>query len=341
VSVLTRVNKHGDFIKGQGIDLIPVNIDRSGFNVFADINYIIKIVSIYKLNKPDIVHHVALKPILYGTLAAILTNVRAIINAPVGLGYVFNSKQLKAFFIRPFVYLAYFFLLNPKHSLVIFENPDNLAFMAKLKMVKPKSARVIRGAGVSLLSFRPCEESSGLPVIVLAARMLWDKGIGEFVEAARLLIRQAIECRFVLVGESDTRNPEHIPCQQLKDWEQEGIIEWWGYQADMPSIFQKASVVCLPSYAEGLPKVLIEAAASARAIVTTNIPGCREVVSDGVNGFLVPVGDSVALASALKKLILDRQLRKQMGQAGRSRVEREFSDEIVSAQTLNVYHEML
>ncbi|MDD5114888.1 MAG: glycosyltransferase family 4 protein [Methylobacter sp.] len=339
VSVLTRVNKHGQAILDNGINLIPLEFERSKINPLREISLIKGLVSLYRRERPDIVHHVALKPILYGSLAAKIAGILAIVNAPVGMGYVFSSNQLKARLLKPLVLLAYRLLLNPFNSVAVFENPDDLTYFEKLGIVK--YSRLIRGAGVNTLQFGSSNEPNEVPVVLLAARMLWDKGVGEFVEAAKILQQQSISARFVLVGAPDKENPESINQPQLLEWQDAGIIEWWGQHEDMPQIFAQAHIVCLPSYREGLPKVLIEAAACGRPIVATDVPGCREIVRHNENGLLVPAKDPQALAVALNRLLNDAELRESMGKRGRAMVEAEFSTEYVVEQTLQLYKELL
>ncbi|MDD2802043.1 MAG: glycosyltransferase family 4 protein [Methylococcales bacterium] len=339
VSVLTRVNKHGQAILDNGINLIPLEFERSKINPLREISLIKGLVSLYRRERPDIVHHVALKPILYGSLVAKIVGIHAIVNAPVGMGYVFSSKQLKARLLRPLVLLAYRLLLNPFNSVAVFENPDDLTYFEKLGIVK--YSRLIRGAGVNTLQFGSSNEPNEVPVVLLAARMLWDKGVGEFVEAAKILQQQSISARFVLVGAPDKENPESINQSQLLEWQDAGFIEWWGQHEDMPQIFAQAHIVCLPSYREGLPKVLIEAAACGRPIVATDVPGCREIVRHNENGLLVPAKDPQALAVALNRLLNDAALRESMGKRGRAMVEAEFSTEYVVEQTLQLYKELL
>ena len=174
--------------------------------------------------------------------------------------------------------------------------------------------------------------------MILASRLLWDKGVGEFVDAARQLKQQGVSARFVLVGEGDSENPAAIPDHQLQAWHEQGAVEWWGRREDMPKVLAGSHIVCLPSaYGEGVPKVLIEAAACGRPIVTTDAPGCREIVENGLNGFLVPLHDATAVAEVLKKLIDSPQLRRTMGMRGRELVEREFSLDKVNNETLSLY----
>lgn len=341
VTVICRVHAHADAIVKRGIEVIPIALARTGMHPGDELRTLVELLRIYRRERPDIVHHVAVKPILYGTLAARLAGVRTIVNAPVGLGYVFSSRTLKARLLRPFVLAAYRLSMNPRGGATIFENPDDLAYFAGLGVVDAKRCRLIRGAGVDMGRFCPSPEPEGLPLVVLASRLLWDKGVGEFVEAACLLRSQGVQARFVLVGEPDQANPAAVPPAQLAAWRDEGVVECWGRREDMPEVFAGADVVCLPSYREGLPKVLVEAAACGRPIVTTDTPGCREIVRDGENGLLVPVKSVELLAAALRRLIENPDLRLEMGQRGREMAVAGFSVERVNAETLDLYRALL
>jgi glycosyltransferase involved in cell wall biosynthesis len=341
VGVITRVRAHGDVIRSAGLRLIPLDLRRRGKNPLRELAVIRRLVRIYRTERPQLVHHFALKPIVYGTIAARLAGVRMIVNAPVGMGYAFSSRELKARLIRPLVILSYRWLMNPPRSRVVLENPDDERLLIKLRIVNAKHTSVIRGAGVDLQRFAVSSEPIGGVLVVLAARMLWDKGVGEFVEAARMLRAAGISARFVLVGDADPANPAAIPESQLRTWQATGIVEWWGHRDDMPRVLSQANIVCLPSYREGLPKVLIEAAACGRALVAADVPGCREIVRNGENGLLVPARDAQALAEALKQLILGASERQRMGQRSREIVAAEFSIEKVTHETLALYQSML
>jgi glycosyltransferase involved in cell wall biosynthesis len=341
VVVVTRVNKHAELIRSHGLQLIHIDISRRSRNPIVELSVIRRLTSIYLEQKPDIVHHVALKPVLYGAIAARIAAVPAVISALAGLGFLFVSKHKKAMILRPLVEVAFRMLLNRRTTRVILQNPDDMALLIKRKILSPERAVLIRGSGVDTTQFKAVSEPDGLPLVVLASRMLWDKGVEDFVKAAQQLKREGVAAKFVLIGDGDPDNPASISHDQLEAWQQEGSVEWWGRQSDMPSIFANTHITCLPSaYGEGVPKVLIEAAACGRPIVTTDTPGCREIVIDGKNGFLVPIKDVNSLAVALRQLIQDQALRKKMGTLGREIVEREFSIEHVVAQTLNLYSQV-
>ena len=225
---------------------------------------------------------------------------------------------------------------------VIFQNPDDQELFSRNGLVNRKQVTLIPSSGVDIEKFSPSPEPAGEPLVILPARMLWAKGVNEFVLAAGILRLAGVQARFALIGDTDPGNPEAVPVDQLEKWRKEGIIEWWGWQEDMPMLYRQAHIVCLPSYyREGTPKSLIESAACGRPIVTTDRPGCREVVRHQQNGLLVPVRDSRALAEALKTLIGDAALRKRMGKKGRELAVAEFSLERVIGQTIVVYEKAL
>lgn len=341
VVVVTRVNQHAELIRSHGLKLIHFELSRRSRNPFIEFGMIWRLLRIYREEQPDIVHHVALKPVLYGSIAARLTGVPAVVNALAGLGFLFISKHFQARVIRLLVESAFRLLFNDPNVRVIFQNPDDMALLTSRGVLVINQGVLIRGSGVCTSQFNVTPEVYGLPLVVLASRMLWDKGIAEFVEAVRQLRGQGVAARFVLVGEGDPDNPASISHKQLSQWQKEGIIEWWGQRDDMPHVFAQSHIVCLPSYREGLPKVLVEAAACGRPIIATDVPGCREIVQDGENGLLVPAKDFYELANALRQLIDNPSLRIVMGKRGREIVESKFSIEHVVTQTLTLYKELI
>jgi len=337
VSVITRVKKLGDEIKKSGIKVIPLTLSRRGKNVFKELNVLWQLIKIYKNEKPDIVHHVALKPVLYGSAIAHLLKVPYVVNALPGLGILFSSLDYKYKFIRPLVLFLIRVFGNRKNCRMILQNPDDVELIRRKAMADSRIC-LIRGSGVDTNKYQMKKEVSGDIMVILASRLLWEKGVGEFVSAAKQINKKNIAVRFVLVGRSDYHNPSSIPEKQLKEWHEQGIVEWWGLRSKMENIFTQSHIVCLPTmYREGVPKVLIEAASCGKPIITTDSPGCREIVQDGINGILVPTKDSKALEKAILKLVKSPNLRETMGKKGRDLVLREFSLEIVNKETLSVY----
>jgi glycosyltransferase involved in cell wall biosynthesis len=329
-------------IQKHRLQFHTISLHRSNVRPWKEIRTIDSLIRLYRDLQPDLVHHVTIKPVLYGGLAARLTKVPAVVHAIPGLGHVFMNKGMPARLLRFAVKRIYRMAFGHPHMKVIFQNPDDQILLERAQLVKLSDAVLIRGSGVDMNIFTPQPEPEGVPMVILAARMLWAKGIGEFVDAARLLREQKVAARFVLVGESDPGNPSAVPVWQLEQWHDSGVVEWWGACTDMPRVFAEAHVVCLPSYyPEGVPKVLIEAAACGRPIVTTDVPGCREVVRHEENGLLVPTRDPVALAAALRRLILSPALREFLGRRGREIAVAEFGLEKVIAETLAVYGDLL
>ena len=342
VLIATRINLHKDHIEKEGFKLIPINLKRSSKNIIKEIFSILEIVQIYRKEKPDIVHHVAVKPVLYGSLAARIAGIPGVANALAGLGFIFVVQGWKAKVLRRLVVFAYHSAFSARNTIGIFQNPEDLKLFVDAKVVKNEKTVLIRGSGVDTSRFIHLPEPAGNPTIVLASRMLWNKGVEEFLEAAKILIKDGVKCRMVLVGNPDSENPASIPKKTLRCWHSEGIVEWRGHREDMPEVFAQSNIVVLPTtYGEGVPKVLIEAASCGRAIVATDVPGCREIVRHNKNGLLIPPHDSKALADAIKKLIENPKLRAKMGARGREIVEAEFSDELVVKQTMDVYARLI
>lgn len=338
VTIATRVSAFKEKIEREGFKLIPIKLERKSKNIFKEMIDFLEILKIYRREQPTLVHHVAMKPVLYGSWAARMMNVPAIVNAIAGLGFVFLAKGRKSILIKKMVGLAYRSAFSRDNTIGIFQNPQDLNLFTQSRIVKPEKTILIRGAGVDITRYGYAEEkNNGVPLVVLASRMLWDKGIGEFVKAARMVNQNGKQSRFVLVGDPDPENPMTITEKVLKKWHASGVVEWWGHREDIPDIFSNSNIVALPSYREGLPKVLLEAASCGRALLATDVPGCREIVRHNENGLLVPPYNSEKLAEALMVLIHDNALRMKMGKTGREIVEREFSEDIVAKETMSIY----
>jgi glycosyltransferase involved in cell wall biosynthesis len=322
-------------LQAAGFRWIPVQMSGKGMDLFEELKTLLKIRDIYHNEKPDLVHHFTIKCVLYGSIAARWSKVRAVVNAVPGLGYVFNAPGWRGVLMRLMVRLLYRFAL--RDTQVIFQNREDREIFIQSRLIKAESTHLIPGSGVNLNKFVPAPEPPGMPVVMFAARMLWDKGIGDFVEAARILKAENSQASFVLVGDTYTDNPSAVPPQQLTAWSNERVVEWWGWHDDMERILTQSSIVCLPTYHEGAPRVLIEAAASGRPIVATNIAGCREIVDEGINGLTVPPKNPRMLAQALHSLIHDPNERSRMGREGRRIAETRFSDESIAMRTFEVY----
>lgn len=328
-------------IVAEGLRFVPLRLQRRSIAPHRELTSMGELFQLYRRERPDLVHHVTIKPVLYGSIAAKAARVPLVINAIPGLGYMFLGEGWHGRLRQQMVLAAYRMALSGERTRVIFQNPDDRALFVSQHVVPMDRTVLIRGSGVDISRFAPSPEQVGLPIVLLASRLLWDKGVGELVEASRYLKKDGVACRVVLVGVPDTGNPKAIPVSLLERWQSEGIIEWWGLRNDMPEVLKAASIVVLPSYREGIPKILLEAAAAGRPVVTTDTPGCREIVRHGENGLLVPPYDSKALAQALHRLLQDSMLRIQMGMRGRTIATSEFSEAQVIKETLSVYSELL
>jgi len=342
VVVATRVQDHRHEIERQGFTLVLLDFPRRLSNPWRELSTLIAIVRLYRAERPDIVHHVAMKPVVLGSVAAFMTGVPRVINALAGLGYVFAAKSAKARILRFLNGLAFRLLLNRPASRVIVQNPDDRDTLIGAGIVLPEQMVLIKGSGVDIARFTPAPEPEGRLRLAFVSRMLWPKGAGVLVEAARLLKARGVAIDIVLAGLPDAANPASVSEAELKAWHQEGAVEWIGFADDVPALLAGCHIVALPSfYGEGVPKCLLEAAASARPIVAADGPGLREIVDDGVNGILVPPRDAGALADAIERLANDATLRRDMGQAGRRIAEGAFAEEIVVRKTLDLYRRML
>lgn len=343
VLVATRLGEKADAIVREGF--VPIALKRmrrSGRNPFREVASIAELVTLYRSYRPSIVHHVAMKPVLYGSIAARLAGVAAIVNNVAGLGFVFSSKAIYAQTLRCLIAPLLRYALRQRRALTIVQNRDDAQVLTDDITVAPEKIRLVKGSGVDLAQFSQIRRESSPPIVLLASRMIKEKGVEDFVRAAAQLRKKNAAARFVLAGAPDSENPHSIPEAVLRQYHDDGLVEWWGHRDNIPEIIRAAAIVCLPTtYGEGIPKTLIEAAAGECPIVTYDVPGCREIVADGVNGMLVPAGDVGRLVEAIAQLLADPGQRRRMGAQGRRLVQAEFSQEIVVAQTLAIYSELL
>jgi len=335
VAVATRFSSHRRAIEDAGLRAMVFEMNRRGLNPFALLREALALAGILRRERPDVVHLVALRPVVVGGLAARVAGIRRIVSAVTGMGFLFTDGG-RLPWVRKAVQKLLPWLLS--RGLTIVQNDEDGRQLAGFGLPAGR-LRLIPGAGVDTTRFAPSGTTGTIPVVMLASRLLWDKGVGEFVAAARLL--RGRSARFVLVGALDGDNPASIPDADLQQWVAEGAVEWWGHSEDMAATLAQADMVCLPSYREGLPKVLLEAMACGKACVATDAPGCRDAVRHEDNGLLVPARDAAALAAAIGRLLDHPEARQRMGARGRQRAVAEFSQERVIEATLAVYREVL
>jgi glycosyltransferase involved in cell wall biosynthesis len=345
VHIATTLTDKITVLQGHGLVVHSLSLDRSGTGLWTATHEFWQIYRVCKDVNPDVVHLVTIKPVLFGGLAARLAGVPAVVAAISGLGFVFVAKGVKATIRRWLVGTLYRLALGHHNLRVIFQNPDDLAYLARLAHLSEQKVTIIRGSGTDLTQFRVMPFSTDVPVVLLAARLLVDKGIREFVQSAQILRQRGLsaqDARFVIVGKPDPGNPASLRPDELAQWAEEGVVELWGHRTDMPRVMEAAHVIVLPSYyGEGLPKVLIEAAACGRAIITTDHPGCRDSIEPNKTGLLVPIKNSLALADAIEYLIKNTNELKRMGVSGRALAEKEFAIEKIVTEHMKIYRKLL
>ena len=338
VHVATRVQADGPAIEALGFTLHPLQWRRGSTNPFDRLRLIGDVRRLYRALKPDLVHHVALEPSVIGLLAALGLGIRTL-NAMAGLGFVFTSRTPKArvagFIVRGLLR----FLLTRRNAAVLVQNEDDRAAIAALG-VGPDCVFLIAGSGVDADQLTPLREPAGPITAAFVGRLLDDKGVRSLVAAQEMLTRRGRPVRLLLAGDPDPANPGSIPPDEIASWKQREGVEVLGHVADIQTVWARAHIAVLPSRREGLPKSLLEAAACGRAIVATDVPGCRVIARDGVNALLVPPDDPAALADAIDVLARDAVLRQTFALASRELVEDEFSSALIGRETVALYDKL-
>tara|TARA_B100001250_G_C19778088_1_gene780534 strand:+ start:524 stop:1615 length:1092 start_codon:yes stop_codon:yes gene_type:complete len=338
VHIAAKTTNYGDMIRSYGITTHSLDIDRTNISLISLFKTFISIKNVIKKLRPSIVHFVSIKPVILGGISTHLMREKpAIVSSISGLGYIFVSEGLKANFRRYLVSILYRIALYHKKIVVIFQNNNDLSKVKRMSGISSKDVQLIAGSGVDLNKFSITDFPKGVPIVLFPARLVISKGIHEFVNAAKLLKGSA---RFVISGQLDYESADSITLSLLEEWTKERLVEYWGFSNDMSETIGKSSIVALPSYREGLPKVLCEAAACGRPIVTTNVPGCRDAILSEETGILVPVKDSILLAKAIKKLIVETELAYEMGKKGRLLAESKFDIKQVTNIHLDIYNKM-
>lgn len=343
VLLLSPPGRHGPRLRRLGLDWRAIPMDRRSLRPSNEGRVLLHLVRLFREERPHLIHGFTIKCAVYGSLAARLAGVPARVNAITGLGYVFTSSDLRARALRPWVRMMLKLALSGANARLILQNPDDAAMIEQYALADRCSVRLIPGSGVDCQRFKPRQDArqEGRTRVLFPSRLLWDKGAAEFIDAARILRQEGRGIEFLVAGAPDPGNPAAVPERTINDWAKQGLVQWLGHVEDMPNLLASTDIAVLPSYREGLPKSLIEAAACGLALVTTDVPGCREVVSDGVDGLLVPARDSKRLAAAIARLHDDPKLARMLGSAARRKALRLFDERIVVDATIGVYEELL
>lgn len=345
VVMLSPPGEFGNRFRDHGIRWRTLPMRRESLNPLRELWTLGHLVRLLLAERPQLLHNFTVKCAVYGGIAAGIARVPAVVHAVAGMGFVFASNRLKARLLRPLVRGLMRIALGGKRSRVILQNPDDAMTMVESRLVQGRSIRLIRGSGVDVRRFSPGKARDGSrPMrVLLASRLVREKGVGEFAEAARLLRTQPRDIEFLLAGMPDTGNPGSISRDEVEAWQREGRLQWLGHVDDMPALLNSVDVMVLPSYyREGVPRCLLEGAACGLGLITTDRPGCREVVTaHGVDGLWVRPRDAPALARLLSQLHGDRKLLQRLGAAARMRAVRDFDERLVIDRTLQVYDELL
>ena len=341
VYLLCKINDKQKIIESYGINLINWKINRGSKNIFKDFYSIYLIYKAIKKIKPNLIFSVALKPVLYSSFVSKIINFKNNVYTFAGMGNLFNSNDILSNILKKIYIMLIFFNFKGSKKKLILQNNDDRNLIIGLNIIDKDDIKIVRGSGVDINKFYFSKfKKSKNPIVLLPARMLQDKGVQDFVDCAKK-IKRIIPARFVLVGAPDPFNPKSISLKDLNQWNEENIVEWWGHRDDMSLVFDQSNIVCFPSYMEGLPKALLEAASKGKPIIAYDVPGCREVVQNGKNGILVPFQRQDLLFDSLVKLLLDDELCEKYGINGRKIVENNFTQEIVSKKILEIFNEEL
>lgn len=344
VLMVSPPGEYGPRLRALGLRWQPLAaMHRRSLDPRRAVRVVSQLAALFRRERPALVHNFTIKCAVFGSLAAMFARVPVRINAVAGLGYVFASNDWRARLLRPLVDRALKLALRGRHARLILQNPDDATLFVTHGLIEPAQLRLIPSSGVDCTRFVPRPHGPNEPPrVVLAARLLWAKGIAEFVEAARVLHAHGRQVRFLLAGAPDSGNPAAVPEATVRAWVAANDIEWAGHVEDMSALFASADIVVLPSYyREGVPRSLIEAAACARPLITTDMPGCRDVVTNGRDGLLIPARNADALAAAIVCLLDAPEYAHTLGRAARRKALAAFDERIVIRHTLGTYAEAL
>lgn len=344
VVIACHFTTHREQLESMGFETYEIPFSRSGVGLLSEMKTLLKVRQVISLTRPNIIHSITIKPVIYsGLMRKTLFRKSAMVSAISGLGYVFTSPTLHARLIKLTVSLLYKISLSGKRKIVIFQNTSDENILSNIVGLTRDDKVLIKGSGADLNVYNYKPEMDDCSVKVsMACRLLKDKGVYEYIEAAKLVKEKFPGVDFLLIGTPDIENPNSVMLHEIEKWANDGIVKYLGHRTDIAEIFSQSNIVCLPSfYGEGVPKVLIEAAACGRAIVTTNNPGCKDAIIHGQTGLCVPIKDSQALAGAIISLIEQPELRRKMGIAARDFAEQEFDVNSVVDKHMSIYNRLI
>ncbi len=337
IHVACGITDKKEYLENLGFMVHPLSMTRSGTTIKNELKTIVEIYKIIKAINPNILEFFTIKPVLYGGIVSRFLSVPKKVFYITGLGYIFIAKGFKSFIVRNIVKTLYSFAITGKNNSIITENIYDKGLINKLKAVKSSQIKIIKGAGVDLTEYEYIEEDNENIIVSMACRLLRDKGVFEYIEAVKILKQRHPNVKFELYGDIDIHNPASLTNDDVEKIKKDDSVKVYGFSSDISSVFSNSNIVVLPSYREGLPKVLIEAAACGRAVVTTDVPGCRDAIEQDITGFLCQAKNSISLAEQIEKLIVENERRNSFGKMGRVLACREFDINKVIKKHFEIY----
>ena len=336
VHIACGITDKKEYLESLGLKVYPLNLSRSSIGI-GEIKAFIEIYKVIKSINPQVLEFFTIKPVLYGGIASRFLRIPKKVFYITGLGYLFISKGLKGFIARNFVKTLYKLAISGETNSIITENIYDKGLISSLNIISDNQINIIRGAGVNLSQYKYTQENNENIKVSMACRLLKDKGVFEYIEAAKILKQKLSNIEFELYGDIDIHNPASLTVSDIEKIKNDGFVNVYGFSSDIAKVFRDSNIIVLPSYREGLPKVLIEAAACGRAVVTTDVPGCRDAIEPNITGLLCEVKNPKSLAEQIEKLILNNEIRNYMGKEGRKLAENEFDINKVIEKHFEIY----
>ena len=337
VLIVCKESRYREKILSYGFKFENINLDRKSLNPFKEFLTILSFFKIIKRFKPDIIQNIALKPILYGSFCSIFQRkIKIQINAIVGLGYLFINKTLFNFFVKTILKFLLKFLFFDKKNIIVFQNKDDLDLFLKKKIVNKPQSKLIPSSGVNIKTFKPSKIEKKFDLI-MHSRMLVDKGVMDLIKAIKILKKKNFDIKVLLLGNPDNNNRASIKIEDLKKWKSEKLILWKSAKINVIKYINQSRIGILPSYREGFPKSLLESASCGLPLISTNVPGCKDICINNYNGLTVDIKNPSQLSEAIRNLITNEKMINHMGSNSRKLVIKKYSDQIISSEFLKLY----